>query len=78
MPVRFLTVSLLCLTTNNVNAQIKLTSGQYTTQNGYYMVKTDVSDKELTLIEPNRNSVYQKLEGNVFQFVHPESKIDHY
>lgn len=77
MSLRCLTIALLCLIGSNVNAQIKLTSGQYTTQDGYYTVTINFTNKELTLIEPNRTSVYHKLEGNVFQFIHPTNKIDY-
>jgi len=77
MSLRLLTIVLFYLIGSNANAQIKLTSGQYTTQDGYYTVTINFTDKELTLIEPNRTSVYHKLEGNVFQFIHPTSKIDY-
>ncbi|WP_410221877.1 hypothetical protein [Pedobacter sp.] len=77
MSIRFLTIALLCLIGSSASSQIKLTSGQYTTEDGYYTVTINFTDKELTLIEPNRTSVYHKLEGNVFQFIHPTNKIDY-
>jgi len=77
MSLRFLIIALLCFIGGSASAQIKLTSGQYTTEDGYYTVTINFADKELTLIEPNRTSVYHKLEGNVFQFIHPTNKIDY-
>jgi len=77
MSLRFLTIALLCFIGSNVNAQIKPTSGQYTTQDGYYTVTINFTDKELTLIEPNSTSIYYKLEGNVFQFIQPTDKADY-
>lgn len=77
MSLRLLTITLLCFIGSNVNAQIKPTSGQYTTEDGYYTVTINFSDRELTLIEPNRTSIYYKLEGNVFQFIHPTNKTDY-
>lgn len=77
MPLKISIVALLCLIFSVTKAQIKLTSGQYTTEDGYYTVTINFSDNELTLIEPNRTSVYSRLTGNVFRFVHPTNKIDY-
>ncbi|RZK55111.1 MAG: hypothetical protein EOO87_08730 [Pedobacter sp.] len=75
--MRGLVLALLFLTTIKANAQIKLTSGQYTTEDGYYTVTINFSGDKLTLIEPNTTSVYDKVEANIFRFIHPRSKTDY-
>ena len=77
MSLRFFTSAFLCLLCFSLSAQIKLTSGKYTTEDGYYTVTINFADKELTLIEPNRTSVYHRLTGNEIQFIHPTNKIDY-
>lgn len=72
----FLIILLVCAV-GSAHAQIKLTSGQYTTEDGYYTVTINYDQNSLTLIEPNRTSVYTRLEGNVFRFIHPTNKIDY-
>lgn len=58
-------------------AQIKLTSGQYTTADGYYTVTINFEGSTLTLIEPNLTSIYTKVANNIFSYVHPTSKKDY-
>ncbi|MEE1943730.1 hypothetical protein VRU48_01335 [Pedobacter sp. KR3-3] len=62
---------------STAKAQIKPTSGQYTTADGYYTVTINFENSSLTLIEPNRTSVYTKVADNIFSFIHPASKIDY-
>ncbi len=58
-------------------AQIKLTSGQYTTADGYYTITINFEGSSLTVIEPNRTSVYKKVADNIFSFVHPNTNVDY-
>lgn len=72
----FLIFALICVF-GMAKAQIKLTSGQYTTADGYYTVTINFEGSTLTLIEPNLTSIYTKVSGNVFSYVHPKSKTDY-
>lgn len=58
-------------------AQIKLTSGQYTTADGYYTITINFEGNSLTVIEPNRTSVYKKVADNIFSFIHPNTNVDY-
>lgn len=69
--------ALLIFASINAKGQIKLTSGQYTTEDGYYTVTINFSGNQLTLIEPNTTSVYEKIDKNIFRFIHPRSKTDY-
>jgi len=75
--MRWLILVLLFFITVKADAQIKLNSGQYTTEDGYYTVTINFSGDKLTLIEPNTTSVYEKVEPNIFRFIHPRSKTDY-
>jgi hypothetical protein len=75
--MRIIILTLLIGLCIGARAQIKLTSGQYTTEDGYYTVTINFNQNELTLIEPNRTSVYTRLAGNIFRFIHPTNKIDY-
>jgi len=76
MRIALITTALMCLSLF-AQAQLKLTSGQYVTEDGYYTVTINFDGNSLTLIEPNRTSVYTKVENNVFRFIHPTNKIDY-
>ncbi|TKC10718.1 hypothetical protein FA048_11140 [Pedobacter polaris] len=69
-------VMLVCATTF-VRAQIKLISGQYTTEDGYYTVTINYNQNSLTLIEPNLTSTYNRVEGNIFSYVHQRNNVDY-
>lgn len=70
-------IALLTCFSLTSSAQIKLTSGQYTTEDGYYTITINFDGNSLTVIEPNRTSVYTKVENNVYRFIHPTNKIDY-
>ncbi len=75
--MRALLFALLICAATSVKAQIKLTSGQYTTSDGYYTVTINFDQNSLTLIEPNLTSVYKRVEGNIFSYVHQRNNVDY-
>lgn len=77
MSMRTLLIAILLCAFTAVKAQIKLTSGQYTTEDGYYTITINFEGNSLTLIEPNRTSVYKKVDQNIFSFIHPDTKVDY-
>jgi hypothetical protein len=77
MSLRALCVALLICAFTSVREQISLSSGQFTVESGYYTVTINFEGESLTLIEPNRTSVYRKIAENTFSFVHPETKVDY-
>ncbi|WP_199139112.1 hypothetical protein [Pedobacter sp. ASV12] len=75
--MRALFILVLIAVCGVTKGQIKPTSGQYTTADGYYTVTINFESNTLTLIEPNRTSIYTKVSDNIFSFIHPTSKIDY-
>lgn len=51
--------------------QIKAPSGPYTSSNGMYTVNIEVGENSLTVIEPNKTSVYVLTGDNMYEFTNP-------
>ncbi len=71
-------VSLLFLvSTVAALAQIVPNPGPYTTADGRYTISLEAADGKVTVVEPNKKSVYTKVGGNEYKFVNPTNDIEY-
>lgn len=72
----YIIILLICVSAF-AKAQIGLTSGQYITDDGYYTVTINFNKDHLILIEPNLTSLYKKVDGNIYSYVHARNNVDY-
>lgn len=77
MSIRAFMITFLICVSAFAKAQIKLASGQYITEDGYYTVTINFNENTLTLIEPNLTSIYKKVAPNIYSYVHARNNVDY-
>lgn len=72
MNFRFTSVAFaLTLLASTASAQIEAPSGPYTSDDGRYTVNVKFEDGNLTIVEPNKTSVYTPTGENMYEFTNP-------